>query len=48
MTILDDDRAFISHLDPSYIDLENEGHMKYEVQKLIKESILMFKKYENN
>lgn len=47
LIILDDDRIFIFHSDPSCIDLENKGHMEYEVQKLIKESILKFKECKN-
>jgi hypothetical protein len=47
LIILDDDRTFIFHSNPSCIYLENEGHMEYEVQKLIKESILMCKECEN-
>jgi hypothetical protein len=47
LIILNDDRAFIFHSDPSWINLENEGHIGYEVQKLIKDFILMFKECEN-
>jgi len=47
LIILNDDRAFIFHSDLSCINLENEGHIGYEVQKLIKDSILMFKECAN-
>ena len=43
LIVLNDNRAFVFHSDPSCIDLENEADMQYEVQKLIKETILMFK-----
>ena len=47
LIILNDNRVFTFHSDPSYINSENKGHMDYEVQKLVKYSISMFKEYED-
>ncbi|CAF1403344.1 unnamed protein product [Adineta ricciae] len=47
LIILNDNRVFIFHSDPTCIDLGNEDFMEYEIQKLIKDSISLFTKREN-
>jgi hypothetical protein len=47
LIILDSGRIFLFHSDPSCVNLENKGYVEHEVQKLIKESISLFKECEN-
>lgn len=47
MMILNDDRTFMFHVDPSIFDLEDKFDMEQEVQKLIKKSISMFNQNKN-
>jgi len=45
--LLDDNRTYMFHIDPSMFNLKNKNNMQHEVQNLIKRSILMFNQRQN-